>query len=545
MSVLLVDVVYGMLVAIAATLGGWWLRGSTIRREAQRNSNESRRNREVFARLYELSTRVAADVGKHTNRVEEINEELASVKTSESDVVVTAVARLIQTNQQMQKQLADAQERLREQARQMESSAAEARTDALTGLANRRAFDQETSRRHAELQRYGKNVSLLLIDVDHFKRFNDVYGHQAGDRVLIGLAQVFLQEARQSDLVARYGGEEFSFVLPNTTAAEAQRLAERVRLAVETRRFPFDGTDLQVTISLGAAQLGIGEEVPAWIRRADAALYAAKKAGRNRSYWHDGHGPQPVVAHDAALARKHEATDAAEKPAAEPANPAPLPEKSGVSAPPPRRPSAWPEGETRLSKLDPAPPARHSPQAEMDQQGGVCNRTAFCMVLSRRLAEFRRGGEPLSVLLLRVDGAEQLEERYGPEAAELAMRVTTQFLSASFREMDLVGHFQKGTFAALLPGACLENAVGVAERLRQAVARCKFPVGGDRFQFTVSLAGAEAARDDDTERLLERCQAALAEAVRAGGNRTCVHRGQWTEIVDPASPSQPSASARG
>ena len=164
------------------------------------------------------------------------------------------------------------------------------------------------------------------------------------------------------------------------------------------------------------------------------------------------------------------------------------------------------------------------------------------MVLGRRLAELRRGGESMSVLLLHVDGYEQIVSRYGAQAGELAIRVTTQFLTASFREMDLVSHFQDATFAALLPGAKMTDAINVAERLRQAIARCKFPVGSDRFQFTVSLAGAEASSDDDTERLLARAYDALGEAIKAGGNRTSLHNGQWPELV--AYPLAESLSAR-
>lgn len=509
MSVVVVDISFAMIIATAGAVAGWWLRGSTIRRETRRNDNESRRNREVLAKLYELAARVAADVGQHTNRVEEISEELASAKTQESDVVVTAVARLIQNNEQMQRQLATAQERLREQARQIEFSAAEARTDALTGLANRRALDQEIARRHGEFQRDGKNLSLVLIDVDHFKRFNDTYGHQAGDRVLCGLAQVLLQEARELDLVARYGGEEFSLVLPETTTAEAVAFCERIRKAVESRKFHFSGTDLRVTISLGVAQLRVDEEVAALIQRSDAALYASKEAGRNRTYWHDGQTSHPAV---------NEATPQMKAETAKAAAPEPLGHYEG----------------NREQVVKPMPtqtPPSVPVEASGDNQSNLCNRTSFCMVLGRRLAEFRRGGEPMSVILLHVDGYERIVGKFGAQAGELALRVTTQFLTASFREMDLVAHFQDATFAALLPSAKISNAVNVAERLRQAIARCKFPVGNDRFQFTISLAGAEASNDDDTERLLARAYDALEEAIKSGGNRTCFHNGQWPELV--------------
>jgi len=531
MSVAFIDIGLFVFMALAGSAAGWWLRGSTIRRDSRRNDHESRRNRETLARLYDLAARVAADVGQHSNRVEEINEELASVKSPESDAVVTAVTRLIQTNEQMQQQLAHAQQRLREQARQMESSAAEARTDALTGLANRRAFDQETERCHDEFQRLGKDASLILIDVDHFKRFNDTYGHQAGDCVLHGLGQVYVQAARSTDLVARYGGEEFAFVLPATTVADANKLAEKVRKAVETRGFSHAGAELKVTISVGVAQFRKGEDVATLIQRADSALYAAKKAGRNRTYFHDGQESRAAVAQESPSAET--TSPAAENP---PAKSNTQPNLSEAAAKP--RPENRPRPIQPLPLApDPLPPAS---EPGADCESSVCNRTAFCMVLNRRLAELRRGGETLSVLLLHVDGYDRLKSQFGPQAAELAMRVTMQFLGASFREMDLVGQFQEATFAALLPGAKIDNAAAVAERLRQAIARCKFPVGNDRFQFTVSLAGAEASRDDDTERLLERTYTALEEVVKAGGNRTCVHQGQWTEMVEPTVESAPA-----
>lgn len=514
MSIMVVDIAFGLIVAMAGTLAGWWLRGSTIRRESRRNDNESRRNREVLAKLYELAASVAADVGQHTNRVEEINEELASAKTQASDVVVTAVARLIQNNEQMQRQLVSAQEQMREQARQIEFSAAEARTDALTGLANRRAFDQETARRHNEFQRYGKNLSLVMIDVDHFKRFNDSYGHQAGDRVLCGLAQTLLQEARKLDLPARFGGEEFSMILPETSVNEATQLAERIRKAVESRCFHFEGTDLHVTISVGVAQLGEGEEIATLIQRSDAALYASKESGRNRTYWHDGQTTRPAIESVEKVAQS-EATD-------------PQPAKPIHSEP------ARSCKQSRPKPLPPMPAEEALPvvHEQVDApQNGLCNRTSFCMMLGRRLAELRRSSQAMSVLLLHVDGYDRILDRYGAQAGELAIRVTTQFLTASFREMDLVAHFQDATFAALLPGAQVSNAINVAERLRQAIARCKFPVGNERFQFTISLAGAEATGDDDTERLLARAYDALEEAIKAGGNRTSFHNGQWPELV--------------
>ncbi len=164
----------------------------------------------------------------------------------------------------------------------------EARTDPLTGLANRRALDEELERRIAQWQRRGTVLSLLLVDVDHFKRFNDRHGHQAGDEMLCLVAQTLRDTLREMDVVTRYGGEEFAAVLPETNLTEATRAAERVRQAVANTVVACDGEELHNTVSVGIAQATETDDAVSLIGRADDALYAAKEAGRNRTYAHNG-----------------------------------------------------------------------------------------------------------------------------------------------------------------------------------------------------------------------------------------------------------------
>lgn len=164
----------------------------------------------------------------------------------------------------------------------------EQQRDPLTGLANRRVFDGQMAQRVAEFERYGNIFSLLLLDADHFKELNDTHGHQAGDTVLRRLADVLRQTVRESDIVARYGGEEFAVILPETSIDGARWSSERIRKAVEAESVPVGKTDLAVTLSIGAAEVLSGEDVSELIERADAALYASKRAGRNCSHWHDG-----------------------------------------------------------------------------------------------------------------------------------------------------------------------------------------------------------------------------------------------------------------
>ncbi len=158
-----------------------------------------------------------------------------------------------------------------------------ARTDPLTELANRRWFDRELAWRFGHARRYGRPLSLAMIDIDHFKDINDRYGHPSGDAVLQSLARIFDRCTRDSDFVARYGGEEFVVIVPETPLLEALRFAEKIRAAVASADF---GADIpqQVTVSIGVAGLphSHAESAEELLRAADDAMYRAKEKGRNR-----------------------------------------------------------------------------------------------------------------------------------------------------------------------------------------------------------------------------------------------------------------------
>ena len=165
--------------------------------------------------------------------------------------------------------------------RRLEEMAA---TDKLSGLLNRQAFTILMDRLMVEHSRQPRPLSILLLDVDHFKSVNDLYGHAAGDRVLRRVAELLRQDLRQSDIAVRWGGEEFLVVLDNCDLAEAQRIAEKIRERIAQERLDIDGTHFAVTISVGVSQFS-GDEFPdQTISRADAGLYQAKNNGRNRVY---------------------------------------------------------------------------------------------------------------------------------------------------------------------------------------------------------------------------------------------------------------------
>jgi diguanylate cyclase (GGDEF)-like protein len=156
-------------------------------------------------------------------------------------------------------------------------------TDSLTQLANRKHIMETLTAQLERFRRSGSPFSVLLIDADHFKAINDNQGHLVGDEALRHLGRTFKRLLRTVDLAGRYGGEEFLMILDETDAREALHTAERIRMAIESSEVEIEGAALRFTISVGVAEIGFGEDEDQLIRRADAALYQAKREGRNRS----------------------------------------------------------------------------------------------------------------------------------------------------------------------------------------------------------------------------------------------------------------------
>jgi diguanylate cyclase (GGDEF)-like protein len=178
-----------------------------------------------------------------------------------------------------QKQLEEVNGLLRQQAT----------LDPLTGLSNRRVFDDALCEELSRTERTGASVALIFVDVDHFKDFNDEFGHVAGDHALRQVASVLLAQARPYDEVARYGGEELTLILPNTGRGAGVAVAERIRLAIEGFAWP----QRPITVSIGVAVANNARTGAGLLERADRALYQAKDAGRNCVVFLDEEGVQP------------------------------------------------------------------------------------------------------------------------------------------------------------------------------------------------------------------------------------------------------------
>ena len=160
---------------------------------------------------------------------------------------------------------------------------AAARTDAKTGLLNATAWQREADTEIVRARRTGETLALLIVDIDHFKRVNDTYGHLVGDQVLAGVATALRSQLRDYDVVGRFGGEEFVVLLPRADVGEARRVAERLRSRVGGVAIPVDSAMITVTISAGVAIMSVhGDDLIELLAAADLALYRAKELGRDR-----------------------------------------------------------------------------------------------------------------------------------------------------------------------------------------------------------------------------------------------------------------------
>jgi diguanylate cyclase (GGDEF)-like protein len=173
-----------------------------------------------------------------------------------------------------------------------------ARTDDLTGLNNRRAFNEQADTIFLYTRRYGVPLCALLLDIDHFKQINDTHGHAAGDKVLQAVVRQIKSTLREADLCGRLGGEEFGVLLAGTNMHEAVQIAEKIRLAVQAIEESVNDATLQVTISVGVAEADSAcADVSTLLAQADAAMYHAKSNGRNQVHSSSAHAPQAAACH--------------------------------------------------------------------------------------------------------------------------------------------------------------------------------------------------------------------------------------------------------
>ncbi len=369
-------------------------------------------------------------------------------------------------------------------------------TDSLTGVANRRAYEFELARRIADWNRNAKDLSLVLLDIDYFKKFNDRYGHQAGDAVLRAVADELANTVREADLIARYGGEEFAVVLSETNIELAKEVAERIRALIESSRFPFNGLILRLTVSVGIAQIREGEDATAFVQRADAALYSSKEAGRNRVHFHDGSTCQQFG--------------------------------NGMA--------------TEIKDQTKSGDSRGGSDPYTDEVTGLPSQKVFLEELRRRAAERNRYGTKLSLAIVEFN--EDLDDTVHDAHARKSLLATISKLASSvLRDTDLIARFDENSLGILLPATDLTNALVPLTRLRANASQYSDAKYAS-LSYAVSIGAVEVLGDEHPGSALQRVEVALKSSSAEGGNAVSYHDGQECQKVAEDAPTAELQSQR-
>lgn len=447
----------------------------------------------VAEKVRALSKRIAADVDEHQSRVQQANLALTDGDAvSDPDAIVSVVTQLIQANQTMQNQLQEAQQRIQDQAAQIQTAEERAVTDALTSIRNRRAFDDFLEKCYAD--RHDSPSTLMLLDVDHFKNFNDQFGHLAGDEVLRNVASILEARLGEMGLVARYGGEEFAVIFENCKMEACQGAVELARRIIGEREIDFEGQRLSVTASLGLAQVDVNESLEGWVERVDQGLYKAKEMGRNRGYWMDGTEPQPLLEADTGADTSAEQMKTNARP-------------SLHSSATHKRKVDGKGMENALDHQFIPPFLNHERQLHDRESLG-----AVFAAMSERLKVIEVS---LYVMIVRADRVD----------LDAGRRRDVLFCICSVtRSLAQIGVLENGDFVVCMPAATKQAALQRAHAIREAVEQAS---GANIEEMvTASIGLSLVCQGDSFESMLAAAGSAVDEAVAQGGGQVVIDRCQ-------------------
>lgn len=291
----------GVLMAVGGIIGARHARGNAPDSTDSLSDGDRERVLELLHELESWTSEYSGNVNEYQVQLDELAQAVgASAGNSQSENrVVLLLQQIISNNDKLKDRLDAAERQLEKQTRQIESYLTEARTDSLTGLFNRRAFDQKLEELFISYRNGGRSFVVVLIDIDKFKSINDTHGHQTGDKVLKQLSRTLRTELDQAIIVSRFGGEEFSLIMNGPLRIAAERLNE-VRKRIAKTPMDTGKTLIEVTISVGLSEPREDLVVGPVLRRADESLYTAKNIGRNRVYYDEGNGPLLVAAPEVA-----------------------------------------------------------------------------------------------------------------------------------------------------------------------------------------------------------------------------------------------------
>lgn len=272
-------------------------RSFALRHLTKRIKNEQAAMVRALQNLVESTDQLTSDVGTHNTELATVGRSVCDIHAGEDlhqvqRALLGHIADVIESNRKLEDDLVCTRYRLEEQAQELDRTRREARIDDLSGVANRKAFDEALQFMVAKYKRHRVSFSLMLLDVDHFKRINDTHGHKSGDRVVTRLGETLKEHVRPSDFVGRFGGDEFAILFGGLDQEASLRVAQRVQRAVELTNFDvgIGNARVAVTLSMGLADVRENDTSESLFDRADKALYRSKQCGRNQlNAWDDSY----------------------------------------------------------------------------------------------------------------------------------------------------------------------------------------------------------------------------------------------------------------
>jgi diguanylate cyclase len=534
----------GIIAGVAVVASLFHYQGDRSRFEAPPSNVDSEKIRGIADQLQVISHRVAANVSAHSEKVEHFSGKLSDSDVGQPERILSTIQEIMLANESMQGQLADAQKRIAQQSQMIEQASQQARTDALTGLANRRALDEFLTTCVNNVSE-DEVVGLLLMDIDHFKSFNDSFGHTTGDAVLASFARSIVKCCGQECYAARFGGEEFAVIL---TAGSEEGLAQKaaeIRYYVSEQVISYEDLQLKITASAGVCILLPNDTLNAAYERADEGLYQSKKSGRNCGHWLGSQswapfpsvGGTPKVVADIPLESRTESSGAARaasktqpKPDSESSNPS---NKQSSNEPANKPNAAQPATTTQTKAADepkateattkPTPEAAPSasPSAAQDEVSDILDLNSFLVKLGSYLEQLRRAELPAAAMMVEAPSLTKLPK----SKAAATWEAVVGLAQVNLRGIDVVCLFRPYTLCIFMPGCSQDAALDRAARIQHNLQDSADSWSAGTFPGKLSISIACCEANEEVPQFLDRLERALDEAVDASELEVVIQTG--------------------